>query len=538
MSHSFLRVVSVVTFALLCAFSIAPAFADAAADLDKANGLLRRAESNLQSVQQNTANRDTPPTGSAGKLLAQRLQQAKDDLDPAGKLLENIPDATDGAADAKQRHAASVALYDQLNEFLTGVPASPDTTQGTKLNYQQEDLLKNAKFSLREVEGNAAALIAMWEKFQPLDDQLAINHRDVANAIATLDNAQRKSGFARDALKQLPADGTGVPEVTQALGIADAKLQTADQYFRPLDQQLQQLIDPANYPDLQTDLKRLQELGGMYRDPMVLQTDIPQAVAVLKQAPEAQKEVVRIAQKYAGLMTQETEAGKHLEGSGNYFLESARQFTHAAQQRAAELPDVIRGHLGEATTYADQAVREQKPLFFTGGIPQQMDFAREQLALLETLDPAAATPLTKELEQLEADLADKAKSLEDLIIQQNPLPSDSYTGPDRDAIVERAIDAWKHQQPDFEVLAVRIPRDNWKRETSWQYSNGTWYFVDRSRLQVQLIVADDANPDRAILRPINMIRDHQDGDTVIGVPLWSFEDDVPPSSRMLRSKLP
>ena len=66
---------------------------------------------------------------------------------------------------------------------------------------------------------------------------------------------------------------------------------------------------------------------------------------------------------------------------------------------------------------------------------------------------------------------------------------------------------------------------------------GTWYFSDRSRLQVRLLVADHENPDLAIDRPINVIKDHQTGDTMIGVPLWGFDDELQPSSYMLRSKI-
>lgn len=62
-----------------------PAAADSAT-ISKIEGLLRRAESNLQSVESNLVGRTAPPKGSAGKLLAQRLKQAYGDLEPAGKL--------------------------------------------------------------------------------------------------------------------------------------------------------------------------------------------------------------------------------------------------------------------------------------------------------------------------------------------------------------------------------------------------------------------------------------------------------------------
>ena len=71
----------------------------------------------------------------------------------------------------------------------------------------------------------------------------------------------------------------------------------------------------------------------------------------------------------------------------------------------------------------------------------------------------------------------------------------------------------------------------------WQYSNGTWYFVDRSKLQVHLIVADQKDSTLAVIRPVTIIKDHQKGDSMIGVPLWSFKSEVQPSSYMLRAKV-
>lgn len=78
-----------------------------------------------------------------------------------------------------------------------------------------------------------------------------------------------------------------------------------------------------------------------------------------------------------------------------------------------------------------------------------------------------------------------------------------------------------------------IPSEGWKHETKWTYSNGTWYFSDRSRLQARLIVADHENPKQAIDRPVNIIKDHQEGDKMIGVPMRSFDEALQPSEYYL-----
>jgi hypothetical protein len=103
--------------------------------------------------------------------------------------------------------------------------------------------------------------------------------------------------------------------------------------------------------------------------------------------------------------------------------------------------------------------------------------------------------------------------------------------------VDVAIDAWKYQQKQFDVLTSRIPSENWSRETLWTYSNSTWYYVDRSKLQVRLIVADPKNDKQAVILPITIIKDHQKGDSLIGTPLYSGDEVLQPSSYMLRDKI-
>ena len=90
---------------------------------------------------------------------------------------------------------------------------------------------------------------------------------------------------------------------------------------------------------------------------------------------------------------------------------------------------------------------------------------------------------------------------------------------------------------DFELLAVRIPAEAWQRQTKWVYSNGTWYFSDKSLLQVRLIVADKENAEQAIDRPVNVRKDHQKGDTTYGVPMRSFDEALEPGEYFLRSKI-
>lgn len=531
----------VLLLALLLA--AAPALgADLSADqqkkLDQAETALRQVQSNLKLAQSSAGRGTAKPKGSKAKLAAIRLDSAKQGVPKVQAALEGLPadhaDVKPVAEAFAQVQADIAALEARLNG---GQAPPPPVADGVKLNYQEVDLLKNADFNLREVEGNAAALTEMLEKLRPVEDPLTINHRYVQSGINTIANAQRKAGFAKDALEQLPADGTGVPEVTQRLVNANAKVAVAAEFLVPLHKKLSALVNIANYPQYPADVKRLGELGGMYRDPAILQTNRTRAAEVLAQGPAAQAEVVRIARAYARLMQQETEEGKRIEGAGNNFLSKYRAFLAAADEEKKNLPEQVRTDMAEVDRLATEAVEKQRPMYFTGGIPQVLGFAEDKLALYKALDPENAPALQAELDELRASLKQREKSLESLIIKQNPLPPDRYTGDDRAKIIEIAIDAWKHQQPEFTVLASRIPSEAWNRETMWRFRDGTAHLVDISRLQVQLIVADENDPTLAIIRPINMIMNHQKADTVIGTPMYAGDDELQPSAYMLRDKV-
>lgn len=560
---------------LLWAQSLTPEQQQIAASVESG---LKRVQTNFQ-LASDSAGTGTP-TGSKAKLGKMRLDSAAVDMPQLKQWLSELPANQPEVKQLTEQYAAIEQGIQELDDRIAGKNATPIATipaptasapvtaaaatpavatapvataapaapaqaatsapaadATVKLGYPLEDVLKGAQFNLREVQGNVKTLTAAMAELQPIEDQLSINFRKVLAQMTSLENARRKAGFTQDGLNKLPANGQGVAEAAAELSIANAQLDTAEAYFAPLNQQLAKLIDPANYPNLPTDLKRLNELSVMYREPMILQTDRPQAAAVFQQADAAKTEAVRIAQAYAPLMVQETEEGKNVEGSGNAFLEDLNEFQAAAEQERQNLPQQIRADLAEVDKVAQQAVADQKPLFFTGGIPQTMGFAEDRLELYKVLDPKQAPAMEKEVQAMQASIVQREKSLSALIIQQNPLPPDLYTDADRTQVVDVAIDAWKHQQTKFEVLGSRIPSKAWNRETMWQYSNGTWYYVDRSKLQVQLLVADEANAEQAKILPVNIWKDHQKGDSLIGTPLYSGKEVLQPSSYMLRDKI-
>ncbi|MEM8738460.1 MAG: hypothetical protein AAGG38_08295 [Planctomycetota bacterium] len=526
--------------------TVSPAAADTAADLATLDRHLKRAQANLDAVHASIGHRTRPPKGSAAKLARSRLEQAQSDLEPAGQLAAALPAEAPGVADATARYQAALALYTRLQNILTGGTAAADSageapprSGEVELGHPHADNLKNALFTLRnKIETPANQLTQLHAELLPTADPLTINHRTVAAALATLQETRRQAGFVEQALAPLPPNGRGVPAAHQRLAAARQQLDDAEQYLLPLHARLTELVDPANYPAFEADRRRLADLGQSYAADYLFQSDRPRVAELYRQRAAAQQELVRVAQAYQRLMQQQTDQGQQIEAVGNGTLASFRQFDTAVAAQQQSLSAEIREHLANADGYATQAVQNQKPLWFTGGIPQEMGFAADKLALLTTLAPAQAASVQQEFDAMQASLRRRADSLKALIIRENQLPLDRYAGEDRDAAVAVARSGWAVQQPDAQVLAVRVPAETWQRETKWQYSRGgTWTLVDRSKLQVRLLVADPDQPELAIDRPITVIQDHQAGNTMIGVPLYSFDDPLQPSDYLLREKI-
>jgi hypothetical protein len=509
------------------------------ADIGQVNGLLRRAESNLSSVTQSMGDRTTPPRGSAGKLLARRLEQVNDDLKPAKELLDAIPAGTDGREEAAARYATAAAEYNRLVTIFNGGNAPPpeDKSDTVKLDYRQQETLSNARFHTREVRGNATLLTERTMAMKEIADQLTINYRDVIELRSVVENAVRKTGYARDALSKLPENGAGVAPVRQDLVNADAEVMIARDYLNPLHAKLQDLINPANYPEFNADRDRLRELGRMFAQSGALKVDRAFAGETFQQAQASRDECIRIARKYLRLIQQQTGQGVELDAVGNHFLQKHAEFLAAAEEEKASLPAEIRGNLEQARTYAREAVAEQKPGWFNGGIPQVMGFAEEGVALLEILDKASGAEMRKAFADTKAELKKASDALREQIIRENTMPADNYEGSDREKVIEVAKSGWRVQQKEFDLLKVRMPMESWRRETKWTYSNGTWYFSDRSRIQVRLLVADHENDELAIDRVMTVWKNHQSGDTMIATPFRSFDEELEPSSYLLRSKI-
>ncbi len=379
------------------------------------------------------------------------------------------------------------------------------------------------------------ALKQLVENLKPVQDQSTIDHRLIAQGMNTIAQARQRSGLVREHFEALPADGQGLRPAVEELEQAMASVAASETVLTPIHKKLSALINPASYPNLTVDTERLRDLAGMYANPNLLVQDREQAAALIIEAQAAWEEHQRLIKQYATLIHQRTEEGERLESISRHFVKQFNRFAAAAQQQKAVLPGQIQADVDRATAMVSEATAKKNPLFFTGGIPQQLDMAGQKLALYIALDPQGAHALQRKINQMRQGLKQQQAALKDQIIESNELPPDRYTGSDRDAVSKIATEAWKIVQRGAKLLAIRIPSQGWKREVMWRNQTGSWYKIDRSKLQVQLIVKHDDK--LAVVRPIDLWKNHLSSDQIKAFPFHEKDAELQPQEFLLLEKV-
>jgi hypothetical protein len=532
---SFAHVSRIMLVAVLLSPSLAWAELDANQQkmLEHAQSLLRQANANLK-LAMDSAGKGTPK-GSKAKLAAMRLAAAKSPMTQVTTIFEKLPASDPSVQAFKNQIFVTETAIQALEKRLTGNSTPAPAATGKKLDYKQVEELKNANFTLRELAGLNGALEKLVGEVQSIENESLFDFREMAKGMNTVNKARGRLQYTQNHLQDLPADGQGVKEAADQLKRETERVDAAEQALLPTHTLLLQAINPSSYPDYQGDLARLREMSSMYASPQILTSSREQAARVIGEAQAAVVEHDRITKAYYVIIHQQTEEGKRLGGVSKGFSSNFTDFMVAVDRERATLPSQIQSDFDKAISLADQAVQEQKPLFFTGGVAQNLDAARDKMVLYAALDASGSKAMQDKLAQVEAELKKRSSLLKDAIIAANSLPPNLYQGADRAALESLALKTWKKEQPNSTLMTVRIPSENWKREVLWRNQTGTWYKIDRSKLQVQLIVEHD---DRlAVVRPVNLWKDHLSNDQIKAFPFHSIKDELQPMSFLPKDKV-
>ena len=284
------------------------------------------------------------------------------------------------------------------------------------------------------------------------------------------------------------------------------------------------------------DVEKLKSWADSYGDAQLMNEDPRKLAELVAQAPQVQDEVKQIKARWSSSPRGDRDASK-VNNMLNFFQRNWDSYSNRLESFKRDGPAQITSHLDEAEKMSDQAVAEKKPLFFTGGIPQRMKWASDKLAVLNAIDADAAKPLVARYDAIKPTIPQKEASLRNEIIAANEPPKDNYSGADKNQLIELAKSSWKEKYPDAQIVAVRIPGQQWKRDTRWTWHSASKAFEksDRSKLQAQLLVKSAADPKLLEVHVVDLYKDHLANDA-LHADRWD-EKEVPVQNLILASKV-
>ncbi|GIW77168.1 MAG: hypothetical protein KatS3mg104_2231 [Phycisphaerae bacterium] len=416
---------------------------------------------------------------------------------------------------------------------VTSPSTHPATSTGSNRDVSRF-VLQQVRSRFEDLTDLVRLLTEVADEVRQSADPYSIPITRLQSAVRVIEQIHQLQRMIEDDLVGLVADDVEASVIKHRFEEIKSVVVDSEKVVLPVYDKLIEALDPKRYPTLGDDTKRLNDFVSMYSDARILQKDPARSVILLSEIAQATREHDRILKDYDLLIRQNTDLGKRLTSLSTDFQKNRIDFLEAAQRQKQILPGEIDSDLAQVTRLSEQALQEHQPLLFLQDIPQRMEQISDKLLLLQSLDSEPVQALRKRIERVRADLTIKQQTLSQGIIDSNPLPTDSYSGTDRKKIEQLAIEAWQKEQPDAQILSIRIPSNTWKRETLWRFQN-TWYFIDRSRLQVQLVIKH--NDKLAVIRPINFWIDHTSHDEYKAFPMDGINDNLDPQRFIRLEKL-
>lgn len=532
---------------------------DQIGQLNNALSDLRQAKANYDLVVK-SASGSAKLSGGRAKLAMVRLDSAQASLDKASKQLAGLPADKANVKAAADAHASIAAAIAKLKQQLTnpnapkpGTPNSGTPTTPTKPvtppTKPAPPLPATARKQLEQVDLALRMADVNLDSLEPAVAQLLADAATPASAIQNAGNqvmqTNAKLQQAKATLLKLPQDHPKVVAAIAAWKTEIARVKGVANKLLPRWNEIQKVAGGDKLANFSKDIEMLKGLEVAYRD---------QSRQALAQTLSNDKAVLdtlrRVNETYKPMIEQKTNEGNTMAAQLRRVIDKRQVFLNSVKANHPQVLSRIQNLLTEVKRLRTEAIEQKKPLFLTDGIEGTMTRADEWIAVLNAYAPKLAAPFIKTLAEERQAVAEARVTLKETIIQANPLPSNNYAGEDREKLIQLAIASWKKEQPDAKVLAVRIPAEAWKRTTRWEGEARDDFKIegskikvkvemtkyDNSRIQIQLIVAD-TNPNLAVIRPVNIWKNHTNNDKITGYNFRSFKDELQPNAYLLRNKV-
>lgn len=306
-------------------------------------------------------------------------------------------------------------------------------------------------------------------------------------------------------------------------------------------------VDIRNYPNIEQDKDFLDALYKKYSMNKIFSRGHEAAAKRLMADYDNDKKTYdKLNKKYAAFIEGNKAAhapGYKQAGAMKRNLRNAGQwigkFAKAKQEFVAEAGPGIEKLMRKAHGMVTKAVREKRPQWFTGGGIQntmtQISGQLDSLTAIKGKNDSQVRTLKAKFAKLNSQVKKAEGDLRESILEATKMPADVYSGSDKNKIINLAVSEWNKKHPNKAVLARGISMPNWERRTEWRYHsvNGTHYKVDRSYLQVWVIVK--TSDWLATQYFIELSKNHMQGDKItLNVPA-NLHGDVFKAEMLLKN---
>lgn len=402
-------------------------------------------------------------------------------------------------------------------------PAAPATS---KLNYQQEEKLKNARYYLKEVEPRAERVFELASG--------TLDAEAIAEALDQMKFIQQRMTYAVDNLNALPEDHPDVAVESKRFNELREKLIAAQSTIEKAAPEADKQM-AALGKQMEDDLAIVKSWSESLGNPQFLFDNRPEdAIAVVGQLPEMRGTMGTMLERWTARSIQKPndQTAAEMVRKLKYVDEQLTDLEKYTREQAKSLPLEIDSLIGRVEKLIQTAVTEKRPAYFgpDGGIAQQFGFAEQKLKLLKAIDPAAGNAAETSVAAARETSRAAQKSLSQEIIDGNKKPAERYAGADVEELRKKVIDDWKQAYPNDEIVAVIFNTDGWSRTTRWDWSKGNKAFekVDYEHIQPKLFYKFDEK--HAVEIPVNVYKDYmKDGRLAINP--WEKEAE-PPVTRL------
>ncbi len=415
---------------------------------------------------------------------------------------------------------------------------SSENTSSEKISNTNTQLTETAKTikkgpkanSLANSSGSSKLLYPQREKLRRLEGTMKTVEEKLEKAKRQIESSDLLRAYpdpyVDETLKQmeerikagdLPMDNPQVKDLLKRIDAAKKMSAKLKEEAAPKISAFKKGVDIRNYPEFYNDLKRLAMWKKAYGSAVFgagTPEQIKETIRLRKEADNIAAYVNKRTHEYKPLIVANTKEGHQYVVYQTQFAKHFRKFMAKETQFLNSALSRISSDVSMARKMIARAKKGRNVRFFDGGVKQFLTKAERELMLFEGLagkDDPEVKKATLMVNQARAEAKEARKVLEKEILASNKPPADLYQGGDRKALLEKIRTQWKKNNPNDEILEIRIPYKEWRRKVGWSWNgaDSSWEKYDRQYLQFAVVVK--TNDEVATIYPAFINRDNLKG---------------------------